>query len=262
MRDPHPGIVHDDRKVVGRPAIGPHDDEVAEHVIGERDVTADEIGEGHIAKVRDPEAHGRGLAGLEPHARVAGRNVPTAAAVLRRQVRRQGGLSFDRQLLGRAEAVVGVTAREQVGRDLPIECETVSLPIRSERAADVRPFVPAEAKPPDVIEDGVLRRAGGTLRVGVLDAEHERATVPTREQPVEQRRARVADVQLARRTGREPDAEPTHRATTSTSTATACAAIASPRPTASTPSLVLPFTLTAAISRPSTLASRRRISSR
>ena len=44
-----------------------------------------------------------------------------------------------------------------------------------------------------------------------------------------------------------------------TSTATACAAIASPRPTASTPSLVLPLTLTAVDATPSTPPAAARI---
>ena len=40
----------------------------------------------------------------------------------------------------------------------------------------------------------------------VLNAQHERAAVMAREQPVEQRRARTADVQEARGAGREPHA--------------------------------------------------------
>ena len=51
---------------------------------------------------------------------------------------------------------------------------------------------------------GLARRA---LDVGVLDAEDERAARAAREQPVEQRRARVADVQLPGRAGGEADAQ-------------------------------------------------------
>ena len=80
-----------------------------------------------------------------------------------------------------------------------------------------------------------------------------RMNVPScaaREQPVEQRRARVADVQLPGRAGAKrtrigssvaPSVLRTRR-----SSATACTAMASPRPIASTPSLVLPLTLTRA----------------
>ena len=64
--------------------------------------------------------------------------------------------------------------------------------------------------------------------------------LPARQQPVEQRRPRVADVELAGRAGREraPSRAPPGQH------GTACAAMASPRPTASTPSLVFPLMLT------------------
>ena len=51
--------------------------------------------------------------------------------------------------------------------------------------------------------DSLLRRPRS---VGVLDAKDERPTVVAGEQPIEQRRARVAHVQLAR--GRGGDAAP------------------------------------------------------
>ena len=45
--------------------------------------------------------------------------------------------------------------------------------------------------------------AGGALGVGVFDAEDERAAVPPREEPVEERRPRPADVQVAGRRRRK-----------------------------------------------------------
>ena len=51
-----------------------------------------------------------------------------------------------------------------------------------------------------------FRFARRALGVGVLDAQDERAALAAREQPVEQRRARVADVEMAGRTGRETHA--------------------------------------------------------
>ena len=170
-----------------------------------------------------------------------------AAAVLRRQARGQRRLPLGLELLGRAEAVVRAAAPRPASlRDRRVAIEPLGLPVRAVRAADVGPFVPVEAQPSQVVEDAVLGFARRSLRVGVLDAQHERAAVAARQQPVEQRRARVADVQMSGRTRREADAHrvgrPRGRRPAST---TACAAIASPRPTASTPSLVLPLTLTA-----------------
>ena len=50
-----------------------------------------------------------------------------------------------------------------------------------------------------------LGLARGALEVGVLDAQDERAALPAREQPVEERRARVADVQLPGRARSEAE---------------------------------------------------------
>ena len=74
------------------------------------------------------------------------------------------------------------------------------------RSADVRALVPVEAEPAQPVEDAgdhVGRRA---LDVGVFDAQDERAAVAPRVEPVEERRAGAADVQVTGRRGREADA--------------------------------------------------------
>ena len=68
-------------------------------------------------------------------------------------------------------------------------------------------FVPLEAEPREVGEDGLLGPPGGALEVGVLDAEHEAAAVGAREEVVEERGAGAADVEVARGRGREADAD-------------------------------------------------------
>ena len=45
-----------------------------------------------------------------------------------------------------------------------------------------------------------------SLGVGVLDAQHEHAAMPPRVEPVEERRARAADVKVSGRRRREADA--------------------------------------------------------
>src|SRR5918997_1763289 len=100
------------------------------------------------------------------------------------------------------------------------------------QAADVRSLVPLETQPAEGLEDAGLRLTRGALAVGVLDAQDERAVLPMREQPVEERGAGVPHMELARRARRKTKS---HQMVLSS--ATACAAIASPRPTASTPSL-------------------------
>src|SRR3989442_13363553 len=76
----------------------------------------------------------------------------------------------------------------------------LGLPVRTPRSADIGPLVPVEAEPAQVGDDARLRLASRSIGVGVLDAEDIGAALPAREQPVEQRGARVADVKMAGRT--------------------------------------------------------------
>ena len=75
------------------------------------------------------------------------------------------------------------------------------------RPADVRPFVPVEPQPAQAVDDPGDHLPRRSLGVGVLDAQHERAAVPPRVQPVEERRPRAADVQVAGRRRSEADAD-------------------------------------------------------
>ena len=68
-----------------------------------------------------------------------------------------------------------------------------------------RALRPIRARASEGREDRRLGFARRSLDVGVLDAEDERAALAARKQPVEQRRARVADVELAGRAGCESD---------------------------------------------------------
>src|SRR5262249_23718559 len=149
------------------------------------------------------------------------------------------------------------------------------LPIRPVRTSRIWPLFPVEAEPPQVALDAGLRLRSGSLDVGVFDTQNERAPRAAREQPVEERRASVADVEMSRGTRSEANAHhqwsvasdqwsvdqlrigkpiaahcPLYKGYRKRKSATACAAIASPRPTASSPSFVLPFTLTRAASTP------------
>ena len=63
--------------------------------------------------------------------------------------------------------------------------------------------VPVEAEPVEAVEDGVDRGLGRPLAVGVLDAQEERPAEAPGVEPVEQSRARAADVQKSGRGGRE-----------------------------------------------------------
>ncbi len=141
------------------------------------------------------------------------------------------------ELLGGAVAAVGVALGQQPLGVLAVDVEPLGLPVRPVRAADVGALVPVEAEPPQVLEharDGLL---GHAARVGVLDAQHERAAVVAREQPREQRAAHVADVhRAARAPARTGSGRVTSRTgfasvpTPSTSTSTTSPAASLPTP--------------------------------
>jgi hypothetical protein len=68
-------------------------------------------------------------------------------------------------------------------------------------------FVPFEAEPSEVGEDGLLGLPGRALEVGVLDAEHKVSPLGAREEVVEERGAGAADVEVAGGRWREADAD-------------------------------------------------------
>ena len=94
--------------------------------------------------------------------------------------------------------------------DCLVALESLRLKIRRVRPADSRTFVPLESQPAHRLEDARHHLVGRSLRVGVFDAKDERAAVPAREQPVEQRRARAADVKIPGGRRRESNARAIH----------------------------------------------------
>ena len=170
---------------------------------------------------------------------------------------------------GRAEAVVRVAAGQQLVRVRRVEVQPLGLAIGTVRPADVGPLVPVEPEPAQVLEDARLGLARRSLGVGVLDAQDERAVLAVRQQPVEERRAGVADVQLPGGAGSESYS---HTSVGSLQSESGVAVISRSRqsessvgaqqrdrvggdrlaaPDGSTPSFVLPFTLTRPASMPS-----------
>src|SRR5207245_511685 len=100
------------------------------------------------------------------------------------------------ELVRCTKAVVRRAAGEQLLRIRLIQMQALGLTIGPAWTAHLRPFVPIETQPSEIVDDRnlrLLRRAPG---VGILDAQHEGAARPAREEPVEQRGPRVADVQM------------------------------------------------------------------
>ncbi len=192
VRDGHGHVVDDHAEVVGGRSVGADEDPVVELPVLERDGPVDEIVHHGRALVRDAQAQ---RAGGEAA-------VTTAAGVAERLLARLGRLALGVQRLGRAVAVVRAAALQQALRMRAIDVEALGLPVARRR----RPLVPVEPEPPQGVDDEVDVLVGRARLVGVLDPQDEHATVMPREQPVEQRRPRPADVQMPGRTRREPHA--------------------------------------------------------
>jgi len=61
--------------------------------------------------------------------------------------------------------------------------------------------VPGKPEPGQSIDNSVYRRRCGSLPVGILDPQEHLAAIPAGVEPVEERGAGPADVQMARRAG-------------------------------------------------------------
>ncbi len=119
------------------------------------------------------------------------REAIASAIVLERVAARLGLGSALLELRRRAEAAVDGASVEQ-----PLRVRLVSREIR----ALVRDLlVPGEAEPLESLEDRARAFVGAAGAIGVLDAEQERSAVLAREEPVVERRARTADVEIASR---------------------------------------------------------------
>src|SRR5690606_25031939 len=260
--DPHRRIVDDHREVVRRQPARSDEHEVTDHEARHRDLTPHDVAERDVARARrHGKADGRRLAPRDARRRLRRVDPAASSAIARGRALPQRLLARAFELGRRTEAVVGLSALEQRPRRARIEVDALALPVRPERAADVGPLVPGQSQPAQFGQHRLGQGVARTFAIGILDAEHERSLVTPRDEPVEQRGPRVADVQLAGRTGSEADTHG-YAPVTRTTVATAWAAIASPRPTASTPSFVLPLTLTADTSSPRTSATRWRIAGR
>src|SRR5262249_22589162 len=168
--DLHQPIVDDVGEVIGRKAVRFEQHLVVDLRVVELDGAAQAIDEGGLALERHGQAHDEGLAaGRSTRALVGwdGPAVPVVPDVL------LGLLLLGAELIDallRAEAAIGLAARDEDLRVLLVNLGTLRLAVGPERAADVRPLVPREADPSEGAGDGLPALAGGGGAVGGLAA--------------------------------------------------------------------------------------------
>ena len=105
------------------------------------------------------------------------------------------------QLLGRIKAVICLLLIKQL---LHISIVNpllfpLGLKIRPVRPPDLRPLVPLNSKPPQIIHHLLTRRRRIALLVSVLNPQDKLAPHPPRKKPVKNRRPRTSHVQITRR---------------------------------------------------------------
>ena len=101
---------------------------------------------------------------------------------------------------------IGAALGDEAVRHVAIAIEPLGLKVRSVRSADQRAFVPVEAEPAQAVENAFDHRRGRPFGVGILNSQHEGAAMAPCEEPIEQRRAGAADVEVAGRRRSEADA--------------------------------------------------------
>ena len=227
VRDLHLHIVGHDGEVIGRMAVRSQDDEVFDVRAVELDRAVDEIVEARraVPGTRKRTARGTrvalargdlvGASSAQQRAVVAPRRARCSAARASPSVPPACSSSSTRVPLAtrrsRRRAIADRAARDwKYGACGP--------PIFGP-SSQSRPSQRSPSRMPSTIS---VRRS---LDVGVFDAQHEHAAVAPGEEPVEERGARAADVQVAGRRGSEADAWGWHRLSASrTSPARLCAA--------------------------------------
>ena len=212
VADGHRGVVDHHGEVVERRAVGADDDEVAAEVGGvDLDPVADQVVPADDA-VADAEPHG-GPASLRlARGALLGRQVRAAADVAGRLLRGLLGLAVGIELVRAAVAGIGGVGGEQplgrgrvVGQALHLAVRRVGPGLLE--TGHARALVPRDPEPVEAVEDVLLERLGAPRDVGVLEAQHERATGVPGEQVVEQRRPRGPDVERPRGARRDADAD-------------------------------------------------------
>ena len=82
-----------------------------------------------------------------------------------------------------------------------VQPRPLALPVRTERAADVRTFVPSQAEPAQLSQICLCERRAAPLRVQILDPQNKSSALRPRVPKGQQRGAGVAEVQRSGRGG-------------------------------------------------------------
>ncbi len=161
MGDAHVVIVDDDRKIVGRRAVGAQDDQIVEFGVGDRDLALHPVVDRRLALLRRLEADHR----RDAWRRLGGVAVAPGAVIAHRALFGARLVAHRLELGRRAIAVIGAAGGEQLARDLGMALGAGGL------MDDLA--VPIEAEPVEAVDDRRHRFRRRAHPVGVFDAQPE-----------------------------------------------------------------------------------------
>ena len=196
-RDAHRDVVGDDRHVVDRRSVRAQDDEVFDVLVRKGDRIVHEIVPRRRPLGNAKAQHVR-LAGGNAPRRLLWREAVAPPVVCKRLAPRFRVTASLIQLSRRAEAAIRGSALQQRAR--------VRLMPRQIGALIDDLLVPEKAEPLEPLEDPARAFVGAARPIGILDAKQELTAVMLHEEPVDECRARHADVQVARGRRGKPEA--------------------------------------------------------
>ena len=208
MADCHVHIVSHDGQVVGRLPVRSENHEVFDVGILERNRAMHGVNERGLPR-RDLEANRAWLAGRFARRDLVRSQRAAGAVVHPAPARGFAGLALLLQCRRSAVAVVRPVFGDQPLGPHAITLDALRLEVRRMGPPHVRPLVPIEPEPAEAVHDSFHHLPGRPLGVGILDAQHECAAETPGVEPVEERRARAADVEISRGGRGKSDADHT-----------------------------------------------------
>ncbi len=189
MRDAERRVVSDGGQGIEIAAVLPDQDRIGQRARIDVARPADEILPSHLTRFQREAPMRAPALGFEPRP-LLGRELERGAVIDRRQAARELEPAAALEFLARLVAGIEAARRLQPVRRRRIDLQPLRLP---------RHHVGHDPEPGEIL----LRRIGEgpprALRIGIVEAEDEAAAGPAREERVEERGARIADMDEARR---------------------------------------------------------------
>ena len=189
MGDLHGDVVGDHCKVVGGRAIAAQNDKVVDAVVLEADGSMYKIVPGGFA-LGNPEADGKGIAGLDAAALLGGRQLGGTFARKAGHALSSAGdrcIAGARELGLGGEVAVGEPPLQKLQRALPMTFGAMRL--------EDRFLVPVQSQPAQSIQELGDVLGAAAAPVGVLNAQQKGPALAARQKPVEERGAGATDMQ-------------------------------------------------------------------